>query len=82
METLIPPTTVWRVVRKRLVMKPYKLQVVQAITAAGKRKRKQFCVDMQERLKKDEFNKRLVFRDEATFYTSDKVNRCNVRIWG
>ena len=53
MDTLIPPTTVWRVVRKRLVMKPYKLQVVQAITAADKRKRKQFCVDMQEKLEED-----------------------------
>ena len=50
METLIPPTIVWRVVRKTLVMKPYKLQVVQAITAADKQKRKQFCVDMQKKL--------------------------------
>ena len=36
-------------------MKPYKLQVVQAITAADKRKRKQFCVDMQEKLEEEEF---------------------------
>ena len=82
METLIPPTTVWRVVRKRLVMKPYKLQDVQAITAADKRKRKQFCVDMQEKLEEDEFNERLVFSDEATFHTNGKVNRHNVCIWG
>ena len=74
--------TVWRVVRKRLVMKPYKLQVIQAITAADKRKRKQFCVDMQEKLEEDEFNERLVFSDEATFHTNTKVNRHNVRIWG
>ena len=82
METLIPPTTVWRVVRKRLVMKPYKLQLVQAITADDKQKRKQFCVDMQEKLEEDEFNERLVFSDEATFHTNGKVNRHNVRIWG
>ena len=43
METLIPPTTVWRVVRKRLVVKPYKLQVVQAITAADKREQTILC---------------------------------------
>ena len=73
----MPPTTVWRVVRKS-----YKLQVVQAITAADKRKCKQFCVDMQEKLEEHEFNKRLVFRDEATFHTNGKVNRHNVRIWG
>ena len=82
METLIPPTTVWRVVRKRLVMKPYKLQLVQAITADDKRKRKQFFVDMQEKLEEDEFNERLVFSDEDTFHTNGKVNRHNVRIWG
>ena len=82
METLIPPTTVLRVVRKRLVMKTYKLQVVQAITAADKRKRKQFCVDMQEKLEEDEFNERLVFSDESTFHTNGKVNRHNVSIWG
>ena len=63
-------------------MKPYKLQVVQAITAADKRKRKQFCVDMQEKLEDDEFNERLGFSDEATFHTNGKVNRHNVRMWG
>ena len=82
METLIPPVNVWWVVRKRLVMKPYKLQVVQAITAADKRKRKQFCVNMQEKLEEDEFTERLVFSNEATFHTNNKVNKDNVRIWG
>ena len=82
METLIPPTTVWRVVRKRLVMKPYKLQVAQATTAADKRNRKRFCVDKQEKLEEEEFNERLVFSDEATFHTNGKVNTHNVGIWG
>ena len=63
-------------------MKSYKLQVVQSITAADKRKSKQFCVDIQEKLEEDEFNERLVFSDEATFHTNGKVNRHNVRIWG
>ena len=82
METLIPPTIVWRVVRKRLIMKPYKLQLVQAITADDKGKRKQFYVDMQEKLEEDELNERLVFSDETSFHTNGKVNRHNVRIWG
>ena len=81
-ETLMPLTTVWRVVKQSLVMKPYKLQVVQAITAADKPKRKQCSVDMQEKLKEDEFNERFVFSDEATFHTNGKVNRRNVRLWG
>ena len=81
METLIPPTTVWWVIRKRLVIKPYKLQVVQAITAADKQKCNQFCVDMQEKLEEDEFNERFVFSDKSTFYMNGTVYRHNVRIW-
>ena len=63
-------------------MKPYKLQLVQAITDNDKRTREQFCVDMQEKLEEDEFLERLVFSDEATFHTNGKVNKHNVRIWG
>ena len=68
--TLILSTTVWRVVRKHLVMKFYKLQLVQAITADDKQKHKQFYVDMQEKPEEDEFNERLVFSDEAIFHTN------------
>ena len=82
METLILPTRVWPVIKKRLAMKPYKLQVVQAMTAADKQKRKQFCVDMPEKLEENEFNERLVFSDKTLFHTNGKVNRQNVRIWG
>ena len=82
LETQIPPTAVWRILRKRLMMKPCKPQLVQAISAEYKRKHKQFCVDMQEKLLEDEFMKRLVFSDEATFHTNGKVNKHNDRIWG
>ena len=54
-ETLIPPPTDWRVARKRLIMKPYKRQLVEAITADGTQKRKPFCLDMQEKLEEEEF---------------------------
>ena len=81
-ETPIPPTTVWRAGRKSLVVKPYELQAVQAITAADKRRHKQFCVNMKEKLEEDKFNKRFMFSDEAIFYTNGQVNRHNVRIWG
>ena len=72
--------TVWWVVRKHLAMKPCKLQLVQAITADDKQKHKQFCVDMQEKLEEGEFNKLLVFSNEATFHTNGKVNMHNVCI--
>ena len=63
-------------------MKPYKLQLIQAIMADDKRKRKQFCVFMQKKLEEDEFKERIVFSEEATFHTNGKVNKHNVRILG
>ena len=39
-ETQIPPISVWRILSKRLIMKPYKLQLIQAITAESKQKAK------------------------------------------
>ena len=63
-------------------MRPYKLQFVQALKADDKRKRIQFCIDMQQELEEDQFEEKLVFSDEATFHTSGKVNKQNVRIWG
>ena len=40
LETQISPTTVWRILRKRLIMKPYKLQLVQAMAAVDRQKHK------------------------------------------
>ena len=37
-ETQIPPTTAWGILRKRLIMKPYKLQLVHVITTEYKGK--------------------------------------------
>jgi hypothetical protein len=47
-----------------------------------KPKRRNFCIEIQNRLKEDRFANRIVFSDEATFHLSGKVNRHNVRIWG
>jgi len=65
-------------VRKRLQMRPYKLQIVQELKANDKQKRMQFCIDMQQEPEEDQFDEKLVFSDEATFYTSGKVNKQNV----
>ena len=73
-ETQIPTITVWRVVRKRLPMRPYKPQLLKALKADDKRLRQQFCVGMQEQMEKDQFHEKLVFNDEATFHTSSNVN--------
>lgn len=81
-ELQIPQTTVWRILRKRLHFKPYKLQFLQSLKPEDMPKRRDFCIALQDRLGEDEFADRLVFSDEATFHLSGKVNRHNVRIWG
>ena len=54
-------------------MKPYKLRLGQAIKADDKQTRKQFCVNMQEKLEEAEFYEHLLFSDEATFHTNVTV---------
>ena len=81
-ELAIPHTTVWRVLTRRLGMKPYRLQLVQKLRNDDKGKRMEFSNALLEDLEDDSFLPRLIFSDEATFHLSGKVNRHNVRIWG
>ncbi|GFR17973.1 uncharacterized protein TNCT_398831 [Trichonephila clavata] len=43
-ELVVPHTTVWRVLRKRLKLKSYRYQMVQALKPTDKPLRKNFCV--------------------------------------
>ncbi|PNF40965.1 hypothetical protein B7P43_G08819 [Cryptotermes secundus] len=81
-ELAIPQSTVWRVLTVRLHLKPYRLQLVQALTNDDKRKRMEFCDSMLETMEDETFISRLIFSDEATFHLSGTVSRHNVRIWG
>ena len=81
-ELQLPTTTVWRVLKRRLHMTPYKLQLVQHLKDTDKPARRDFCIAMQEKLEDDGFDDRLVFSDEATFHVNGKVNKHNTRIWG
>jgi transposase len=78
----LPQKTIWRVLHKRLVIKPYKLQMVQALTPNDKIVRHQFCVEMQVDMEDEDFVGCLVFTDEATFHVNGKVTRHNLRIQG
>lgn len=82
-ELQVPHMTVWRVLRKRLHLKPYRLSLVQAIKHTDRIARKNFCADMLNRLDVDEhFLDNIIFSDESTFHLSGKVNTHNCRIWG
>ena len=61
----IPQPTVWRVLRCRLLFKPYRLQLVQALRPNDKRKRVEFCDRMLQNMEDDTFLPRLIFGDEA-----------------
>ena len=83
LELNIPKTTLHRVVRKRLHLYAYKLQLVQALQPNDKPRRLAFAVDLLDRIEeKNEFLARILFTDDATFHTCGKVNRHNARIWG
>ena len=62
-------------------MKPYRLQLVQALRVGERRKRADFCDMLLEGMEDDSLP-RLIFNDKATFHLSGKVSRHNVRIWG
>ena len=80
-ELQLPKTTVWRVLRRRLVMKPYKLQLLQALNNDDKHKRVEFSGQIQDVIENyNNFSERIVFSDEVCFHISGKVNKQNVRI--
>lgn len=82
-ELQLPRSTVHDVLRKRLHMFPYKIQMVQQLQPDDGRKRMEFAMDVLERLDDNpDFLSQVIFSDEATFHTSGKVNRYNCRIWG
>jgi hypothetical protein len=71
----MPQQTVWKILRKRLRMIPYKLQLVQALSCDDKKVYYSFCMSMQQWNKEDDFFNRLIFGDESTFHLSCKVNK-------
>ena len=73
---------VHNVVRKRLGLKPYKLQLLHEIKPIDKPKRFNFAVDMLDKIDRDPtFLQNIIFSDECTFRVSGHVNKHNVRIW-
>ena len=76
----IPHITVWHVLRRCLVYKPYQFQLVQALHVGDKRKHVEFCNDLLIDMEDDRVLPQLIFSDEAMFHVSSKVNRHNVRI--
>ena len=79
----LPPSTVHKVLHKNLRLHANKVQMLQALQPNYIPRRKEFAVNMLQRISEDEaFLKRVRFSNEATFHVSRKLNKHNVRIWG
>lgn len=79
----IPKSTLHDVIRKRLRLHAYKIQLRHEIKTADRPKRTAFASFMLNEIDDNpNFLKRVLFSDEATFHTSGVVNRHNCRIWG
>jgi hypothetical protein len=73
---------VWRFLRKRLVFKTYRIEMVQQLSEEDHRRRLDFCLQLQDLMSSDDhFLQKVQFSNEATFHVSCAVNRRNVRIW-
>jgi len=67
-ELQMSQSSVWRILRKRLRIKGYRVQFLQALNPQDHNLRLHFCLDFQQRLREDGFAEKLVFSDEATFH--------------
>jgi hypothetical protein len=82
-ELSMSKTTAWRVLRKRLVFKSHRIQMVQQLSDEVHRRRPDFCLHLQDLMSSDDhFLEKLQFSDEVTFHVSGAVNLRIVRIRG
>jgi hypothetical protein len=72
-EIQLPQMTLWCVLWKRLSMKYYKLQLLQALKPDDKVKQYELGMQMQADMEDDKFATCLIFSDEETFHLSGEV---------
>jgi hypothetical protein len=78
----MPPTSVWQILKKRLHKKPYRLQLLQAVSENDKEAHTTFCVDfLGVKSAVENLMFVVVFSDKAIFHVSGKVNVHNCCIW-
>lgn len=83
LELQIPKTTIHKVLRKRLQLYAYKIQLLQELKPTDNEKRFEFATTILDKISANEsFLNDVIFTDEATFHINGCVNRHNSRIWG
>ncbi len=82
-QTRVCSSTARNVVRKELMLYPYKLQMSTALTEHYKISMFNFARNCRTELRNDAgYLERIIFSDECKFSVSGKVNKQNCRIWG
>ena len=79
--TGIPKSTVRGVLRKRLQLHPYKLQLLTRLMRGDKAKRIRACRWLLGKLKGRQFRRFLFMSDEAHFHLDGAVCKQNCRVW-
>lgn len=75
-------STLWKILRKDLGLRAYKIQLVQELKPGDMPQRRIFGEWAMAKLAEDRhFYRKIVFSDEAHFWLNGYVNKQNCRIW-
>ncbi|GFT67214.1 DUF4817 domain-containing protein [Trichonephila clavipes] len=76
------PSTLWKILRKDLGLRAYKIQLGQELKPNDHQARRRFVEWAQNEIAVvPDFHKRILFSDEAHFWLNGYVNTQNCRIW-
>ncbi|GFY13989.1 DUF4817 domain-containing protein [Trichonephila clavipes] len=76
------PSTLWKILRKDLGLRAYKIQLVQELKPNDLQARRRFVEWAQNEIAVvPDFHKRILFSNEAHFWLNGYVNKQNCRIW-
>ncbi|XP_023021061.2 uncharacterized protein [Leptinotarsa decemlineata] len=76
------PSTLWKILRKNLGLRAYKIQLVQELKPNDHQVRRRFVEWAQNEITVvPNFHKQIFFSDEAHFWLNGYVNKQNCRIW-
>ncbi|GFU56040.1 DUF4817 domain-containing protein [Trichonephila clavipes] len=75
-------STLWKILRKDLGLRAYKIQLVQELKPNDHQARRRFVECAQNEIAVvPDFHKRILFSDEAHFWLNGYVNKQNCHIW-
>jgi hypothetical protein len=81
-ELRVPRSIAQKILQRQLKLHAYKIEIVRALEPDDGIRRKEFAMDIPDRIDSDNgFLDRVIFSDESTSDVFGTVNRHNCRIW-